>query len=94
MKYYRGVKDYQGGSWGMYCQSIKGWRETAMCWCDSDENWETYNALKYYKIKNADLIPFIENFWDIKLVETPKEMYLKYKDKYHIEEYESDYWTY
>lgn len=94
MKYFRGVKDYQGGSWGMYCQSIKDWRQTAMEWCDSDENWGTYNALKYYKIKNEDLIDFIEDYWEIKLVETSKELYLKYKDKYDIEDYEEDYWNY
>lgn len=94
MKYFRGVEDYQGGSWGMYIKSIKDWRKIAMQWCDSDENWQTYNDLKYYRIKNMDLIPFIENYWQIKLVETPKEMYLKYKNTNYIENYESDYWTY
>lgn len=94
MKYFRGVEDYQGGSWGMYVQSISDWRKIAMGWCDSDENWELYNALKYYKIKNKDLIEFIEEFWTIKLVPTSKELYLKYKDKHYIEEYEDDYWDY
>lgn len=94
MKYFRGVEDYQGGSWGMYVQSISDWRKSAMQWCDSDENWELYNALKYYKIKNKDLIPYIEDVWDIKLVPTSKEMYLKYKDAIHEEEYEEDYWNY
>lgn len=94
MKYFRGVEDYQGGSWGMYVQSISDWRKSAMQWCDSDENWELYNALKYYKIKNKDLIPYIEDVWDIKLVPTSKEMYLKYKDVIHEEEYGEDYWNY
>jgi hypothetical protein len=94
MKYYRGVEDYQGGTWGMYVQSISDWRKSAMCWCDSDGNYELYNALKYYKIKNKDLIEFIEEFWTIKLVPTSKELYLKYKDKIYIEDYEEDYWNY
>jgi len=94
MQYYRGVEDYQGGTWGMYVQSMKGWRETAMSWCDSDENWGLYNALKNYKIKNKDLIPLIEDYWSIKLVPTNKELYLKYKDKYYVEDYENDYWEY
>ena len=94
MEYYRGVRDYQGGSWGMYVQSISDWRKSAMDWCDSDENWGLYNALKYYKIKNKDLIPYIEDYWDIKLVPTSKELYLKYKDKYDTEDYEEDYWNY
>lgn len=92
MKYYKNVRDYQGGSWAMYCQSIADWRKTAMCWCDSDENWELYNALKYYKIKNADLIDYINDIWSIKLVPASKELYLKYKNVYDIEDYEDDYW--
>lgn len=94
MKYFRGVEDYQGGHWGMFVKPINEWRKTAMNWCDSDENWEIYNELKYYRIKNKDLIPFIERMWDIKIVETPKEMYLKYKDVLYAEDYENDYWNY
>lgn len=94
MKYYRGVKDYQGGTWGMYVQSISDWRRSAIEWCNSDENWGLYNALKHYKIKNDKLISFIEDYWSIKLVETSKELYLKYKDKYYVEDYEEDYWNY
>ena len=93
MKYYRGVRDYQGGAWGMYVQSIADWRKSAMDWCNSDGNYKLYNDFKYYKIKNENLISFIEDFWDIKLVETSKEMYLKYKDK-DIKDYEEDYWDY
>lgn len=94
MQYYRGVEDYQGGTWGMYVQSISDWRKCAIEWCDSDENWELYNALKHYKIKNDKLIPFIEDYWSIKLVPTTKELYLKYKDIYNVEDYEDDYWEY
>ena len=94
MEYYRGIRDYQGGTWGMYVQSISDWRKSAMSWCDSDENWELYNALKNYKIKNESLIPLIEDYWSIKLVKTSKDLYLKYKDKYNVEDYENDYWEY
>lgn len=69
-KLYINVNDYQGGDFAIGCYgTLKQWREKAMEWSDMDDNYSLYNELKYYKIKNAELIDFINNFWDIEIVE-------------------------
>ena len=73
-KLYININDYQGGTWAIgCCQTLKEWREHAMTWADSDENWGIYNMLKYYKIKNKDLIDFINEYWEIEIVEYKEE---------------------
>ena len=73
-KYYINFEDKQGGTFGMYCcQTLKGWRDTAMEWADCDDNTGTYYALKNYKIKNSQLLDYINEFWDIDIREITNE---------------------
>lgn len=69
-KLYINLEDYQNGGWfvGVY-GTLKQWRNQAMEWCDMDENYEIYNLLKYYKIKNCDLLYFINDYWTIGIEE-------------------------
>lgn len=69
-KLYINIKDYQGTDFAIgRCLTLKGWREQAMDWAYMDEYTSLYNALKYYKIKNNRLIDFINDFWQIEIVE-------------------------
>lgn len=67
---YINLADYQGGDFAVgYCGTLKQWREKAMDWSDTDGLKETYNALKNYKIKNCDLIYYINDVWEISIEE-------------------------
>ena len=69
-KLYINIKDYQGANFAIgRCLTLKGWREQAMEWADMDEHTGLYNSLKYYKIKNSELIDFINVLWAIEIVE-------------------------
>lgn len=69
-KLYINVWDYQGGNWAVgEVGNLKHWRTLAMQWADSDESWDLYSALKNYKIKNEDLIKYINDMWEIEIVE-------------------------
>ena len=69
-KLYININDKQNGEWALGCYgTLKQWRETAMAWAFQDDMYNTYNALKYYKIKNDKLIDFLNNNWDIEIVE-------------------------
>jgi hypothetical protein len=68
-KLYINIDDYQGGTWalGETC-TLKEWRELAMCWNDSDEDWGSYEALKRYEIKNSELCDYISSYWSLNIV--------------------------
>ena len=67
------IKDLQGAGWAIgYYGTFKQWREKAMDWCYIDDNYSLYNMLKYYKIKNSELIDFIQDYWEIEIVEYDK----------------------
>ena len=85
-KMYININDYQGGDFaiGVYGKLIQ-WRKKAMEWCDMDDNYSLLNALKYYKIKNSELIDFINDFWDIEIVEFDNNK------NYEFELWELDY---
>lgn len=79
---YININDFQCGEWAIGCVgTLKNWREKAIYWCDSDGNIELIKALKNYKIKNKDLIEFINDYWDIEIVKYEKNI------DYDIEEY-------
>ena len=69
-KQYININDYQTED---FCLGVYGtlaeWRRKAMEWCDLDGFNDLYKLLKYYKIKNNELIDFINDFWDIEIVE-------------------------
>ena len=67
-KLYINVNDYQGGTWALgQVGTIQDWKEIALCWCDSDENWETYDYIEKHE-NNVDLINYISEYWDIEIV--------------------------
>lgn len=67
---YINLEDYQNDGFAIgYCGTLKQWRKKAMDWSESDSLKETYNALKNYKIKNCDLIYFINDLWEIGIEE-------------------------
>ena len=73
-KLYINIDDYQGTNFAIgRCLTLKGWREQAMDWSYLDEHMGVYNMLKYYKIKNKDLIDFINEYWEIEIVEYKEE---------------------
>lgn len=77
-KKYINIDDYQNGEWALgFCGTLKQWRECAMAWAFQDDMYVTYNQLKYYKIKNSRLIEYINDIWDIGIVEfDPNKNYL------------------
>jgi hypothetical protein len=88
-KYYINIDDYQGGNWAMgSIDTIKNWKQRALEWCDSDENWELYKYIKRHKL-DTDLIKIINDYWDINIVEFNYENIQKILDNYDRENY---YW--
>lgn len=88
-QYYINIRDYQGGTWAMGCvDTIKEWKNRALEWCDSDENWELYKAIKNHKL-DTELLDIISEYWDIKIVEFSKDNINEILDNYGTEEY---YW--
>jgi hypothetical protein len=80
-KLYININDKQGGEWALGCYgTLKQWRDVAMSWAFQDDAYNTYNILKYYKIKNENLIKFINDNWDLEIVEfdTNKEDFSEY----------------
>lgn len=74
-KLYINIDDYQGGTFALgRIGTLKKWREQAMDWCYMDDNYELYNLLKYYKIKNDRLIEVINDIWSIDIVEYDKNV--------------------
>lgn len=73
MKTYICIEDYQGGEFGMYRNyTAEEWGEQAFEWADSD-GWENSDEclLKNFKTEQ-DCIDFIQDMWEIKLVEVNK----------------------
>lgn len=68
-KYYININDYQGGTWAMgFTDTIKGWKERAIEWCESDESFELLDFIKKHKL-NEDLLGIISEIWSIDIVE-------------------------
>lgn len=68
-KLYINVEDYQGGTWALgQVGTIQEWKEMALSWCDSDENWEMYDFIEKHK-NNVALLDYISDYWSIKIVE-------------------------
>ena len=87
-KSYINVRDYQGGSWSMgHISTIKEWKEYALQWCDSDENWELYREIKKHKL-DTDLLDIISEIWDIKIIEFNKQNLEEIKENYSVHDYE------
>lgn len=69
-KLYININDKPSGEWALGCYgTLKQWRDTAMAWAYLEHIDNAYNKLKYYKIKNKDLIEFINNLCDLEIVE-------------------------
>lgn len=69
-KLYINIDDKQNGEWALgFCGTLKQWRDAAMAWAFQDDMYSTYNMLKYYKVKNHRLIEFINDIWDIEIIE-------------------------
>lgn len=70
MKKFRVIRDLQGGEFGTGRDyTLKEWREQAIDWCKTDENYALARELKRYKIKNRDLLAFIANYWELEFAE-------------------------
>ena len=70
---YINISDFQGGDFAIgYYGTLKQWRAKAMEWCYLDEHSGLYRDLKTYKIKNYQLIDFINTYWEIEIVEYDK----------------------
>lgn len=81
MKKYICIKDFQEyekfGGFAVGCIStIDEWKESALEWCDADDNIETAKYIK--KLPKSELIDFINEFWSIKIV--PLDEISKYID--------------
>lgn len=87
MKKYIVIRDYQGGSFGMFrAYTAKGWGEQAYEWADSDDSeypdqWLFENFTKghytddnniVHNFTEQDLINAIADMWEIELVELDK----------------------
>ena len=80
------VDDLQGGNFCVGCVSdLKGWREKAIEWCFMDDHYGLERDLKNYKIKNCDLIDFIQDYWEIEIVKFDKN--IDYEEEYDLELY-------
>ena len=77
---YMCVSDFQGGTFGMYrAETIEEWRQTALGWCDSDDNNELYKQIK--KLPEKYVIDYINDIWQIEIVkitEDQKDDIIKY----------------
>lgn len=80
------ICDLQGANFAVgCCADLKGWREKACEWCYMDDNYGLERILKNYKIKNRDLIDFIQDFWQIEIVKFDKN--IDYEEEYNLELY-------
>lgn len=81
-KYYVNVDDYQGGTWAFgRLQTIKGWQETAIEWCDSDENWDLLDEIKNHEL-NEELLDMISEIWTINIIEFSYDNLNEIEEKY------------
>ena len=90
MKKYINIKDKQGGEFAMYrCYTAEEWGKQAYEWADSD-GWEhPENCLLSSFAKEEDLINFINDMWDIEIVEERKdnEELIKYLKELYLKEF-------
>ena len=69
---YKCVADLEGGDWCVgIIQTEKEWKENAIEWADSDGYLGVIKTLK--KLKGQELIDFIKDFWQIRIVEVKGE---------------------
>lgn len=75
MKRYKCVKDYQTGEWCVgTIKTAEGWRRLALTWADSDENkWATKNLKALHGKSDEQIIEFISDYWEIKIIEEEGE---------------------
>ena len=86
-KYYINVADYQGGTWAMGClETISGWKNRALEWCDSDGNIELYRLIKKHKL-DTELLDIINDIWTIEIVEFNVDNINKILETYSEKEY-------
>lgn len=72
-KCYVNIADYQGGNWAFgFVGTIKEWQELALTWCDSDENFDLYDAIKQHEL-NEKLLDMISEIWTIEIIELNNE---------------------
>lgn len=71
-KLYRVIRDLQGGTFGMdRDMTIEQWREQAMEWAFMDDNEELEKEVE--ELRTADVLPFIEEIWQIEFAEVVEE---------------------
>lgn len=69
---YINIADYQGGSWYVGSMgTLEQWKNTALSWCDSDDNDELYDYINNRKASKG-LIEFINEVWQIEIVKYDK----------------------
>lgn len=69
-KLFINIEDNQGSDFAIGCYgTLLQWRRKAMEWCYMDDHYGLERDLKTYKIKNSELIDFINEYWDIGIVE-------------------------
>lgn len=83
-KYYINVDDYQGGTWAFgRIETIKGWQDIAIEWCESDENYEILDIIKNHEL-NEDLLDIISEIWSMNIIEFNKDNINEIEKKYSI----------
>ncbi len=69
---YKCVADFEDGNWCVgTTQTIEEWRTNALMWADSDGFDGVIKTLK--KLNGKELIDFIQDFWQIRIVEVKGE---------------------
>lgn len=85
-KYYININDFQSGSWAFgIVETIKGWQDIAISWCESDENFELLEEIKNHEL-NSELLDIINDIWTIEIVEFNKENVYKILENYSQED--------
>lgn len=86
MEYYVNIKDNQSGGWYVgVCQTIEEWKNSALVWCDSDNNEELYEIIEKHEL-DEKLIDMISDIWSIEIVKLNKENYFDIVDSLDFEE--------
>ena len=76
---YTGIEDRQGGQFGLHTETKLGWLHIALSWLYTDETLEELTAEEIMEFLETaftaeNIIPYIDDFWEITIVETAKIM--------------------